>query len=64
MVLGRRWVLKHHFQGLPKLEDFELAEEDLGELQDGEIIFESEFISVDPYQRPYTARLESAIAFH
>ena len=56
MVLGRKFVLKQHFDGLPKVEDFEIVEEELGELQDGEIIFKSEYISVDPYQRAYSRR--------
>lgn len=58
MVVGRRWVLKHHFDGLPKKEDFELVSEELGPLKDGEILFKTEFISVDPYQRPYTTRIK------
>ncbi|XP_023338670.1 prostaglandin reductase 1 [Eurytemora carolleeae] len=55
MVQGRKWVLKRHFSGEPKLDDFELVEEELPELKDGEIMFRSLFISVDPYQRPYSA---------
>jgi len=54
MVLGKRWVLKKHFIGLPKIEDFELVEEEVGELDDREILFKSEFLSVDPYQRPFS----------
>ena len=50
--------MKQHFEGLPKKSDFEHAKEDLGPLEDGEFAFETEFISVDPYQRPYTARLQ------
>jgi len=57
MVLGRRWVLKQHFNGLPKKEDFELVEEELPALQPNQFVFRSKFISVDPYQRPYTARM-------
>jgi len=57
MVVGRKWVLKHHFSGAPKESDFELVEEELPELKEGEILFRSLFISVDPYQRPYTDRL-------
>jgi hypothetical protein len=41
MVKGRRWVLKHHFDGLPKADDFELVEEELPELQEGEFLFRS-----------------------
>ena len=57
MVLGKKWVLKQHFNGLPKLEDFELVEEELPALQENQFIFRSHYISVDPYQRPYTARM-------
>ena len=56
MVRGRRIVLKQHFEGLPKASDFEILEEELGPVQDGEILFESEYISVDPYQRRRAAR--------
>jgi len=57
MVLGRRWILKHHFHGFPKQEDFQLVEEELPALQDRQIQFRSLFLSVDPYMRPYTARM-------
>ena len=49
-IQGERWVVKHKLDGLPTPQDFELVKEDLGDLKDGEIAFESEFISVDPYQ--------------
>ena len=61
MVLGRRFVLKHPFEGVPKKEDFELVEEELGELKDGEIIFKSEYISVDPYQRSQSVKFTPPI---
>ena len=39
MMKGRRFILKQNFEGLPKPEDFELVEEELPELQDGEFLF-------------------------
>ena len=57
MVLGRKFVLKHHFVGSPKREDFDLVEEELPQLQDNEIQFRALFLSVDPYMRPYTMRM-------
>eukprot|EP00094_Tigriopus_californicus_P007808 TCALIF_07520-PA protein Name:"Similar to PTGR1 Prostaglandin reductase 1 (Homo sapiens)" AED:0.13 eAED:0.13 QI:0/0.75/0.55/1/0.87/0.88/9/0/834 len=39
------------------MEDFEIVSEELGDLEDGDIITETEFISVDPYQRPYSRTL-------
>eukprot|EP00092_Neocalanus_flemingeri_P017563 GFUD01019004.1.p1 GENE.GFUD01019004.1~~GFUD01019004.1.p1 ORF type:complete len:329 (+),score=105.43 GFUD01019004.1:41-1027(+) len=61
MVLGRRFVLKHHFVGSPKPEDFDLVEEELPPLKDNEIQFRALFLSVDPYMRPYTARMTPPI---
>ena len=57
MVVGRKWVLLHHFSGSPKPEDFKLVEEELGELKHNEIQFKSLFLSLDPYMRPYTMRM-------
>ena len=56
MVLEKKWILKHNFDGLPKHSDFQLSEEDVGPVQEGEIAFQAEYISVDPYQRVYVAR--------
>merc|ERR1719369_2636738 len=57
MVVGRKWNLKNKFDGFPKQSDFELVEEELPALQDKQFLFRSLYISVDPYQRPYTARM-------
>ncbi|MFH5880350.1 NADP-dependent oxidoreductase [Arthrobacter sp. NA-172] len=38
-------------QGRPVLDNFRLAETDLPELQDGQILVRNEFMSVDPYMR-------------
>ena len=35
MVIARKYVLKSHFQGLPKREDLEIVEEELPPLKDG-----------------------------
>jgi len=56
--IGKRWVLLKHFEGQPKLSDFKLVEEDLGDIKDGEIIYETEFIGVDPWQRVWANILE------
>jgi prostaglandin reductase 1 len=39
MVKGRRFILKRHFDGPPKADDFDLVEEELPELKDGEFLF-------------------------
>jgi len=57
MVLGKRFVLKHHFDGMPKPEDFDLVQEKLPPLKEGEILIESLYLTVDPYMRVYTKRM-------
>ena len=54
MAKGKRWMLKRHFDGMIKKDDFDLVEVDLPELKDGEITIEALYLSVDPYMRPYT----------
>ena len=54
MVVGRRWVLKQYFVGMPKLEDFQLVEEELPELQEGEFLFHSLFIRYTGSATKYT----------
>jgi len=57
IVAGTRFVLKHHFVGMPKNEDFDLVEDNLPPLKDGQILIDALFLSVDPYMRPYVLRL-------
>ncbi|XP_072931816.1 prostaglandin reductase 1-like [Epargyreus clarus] len=57
MVKARKYVVKKHFQGVPKKEDFELVEHELPPLKDGEILVKAEWISVDPYLRAYNANV-------
>ncbi|KAL5481908.1 hypothetical protein EMCRGX_G022182 [Ephydatia muelleri] len=58
MVVAKKYVLKSHFQGLPKREDLEIVEEELPPLKDGEILTETLWLSVDPYMRPYSQRMK------
>ncbi|XP_076148126.1 prostaglandin reductase 1-like isoform X1 [Alosa pseudoharengus] len=51
----KTWILRQHFEGFPKLGDFELRLEELPELQDGEVLLEALFLSVDPYMRPFSS---------
>ncbi|KAJ6640785.1 Prostaglandin reductase 1 [Pseudolycoriella hygida] len=53
------WILKKLFEGEPKLSDFELEEQELREINDGELICEAEYLSVDPYMRVYVSRIPS-----
>ncbi|KAJ1531114.1 hypothetical protein ONE63_005936 [Megalurothrips usitatus] len=45
-----------NFVGEPKPSDFQLKEEALPDLKDGEILCEAEWLSVDPYMRAYMVR--------
>lgn len=55
-VIAKKIVLKNGFKGEPKLNDFEIQEETLRPLQNGEFILEAEYLSVDPYMRVYMGR--------
>uniref|UniRef100_A0A6I8SCD6 Prostaglandin reductase 1 n=1 Tax=Xenopus tropicalis TaxID=8364 RepID=A0A6I8SCD6_XENTR len=54
MVVAKSWTMVRHFEGAPKPEDFKLVNTELPSLKDGELLLESEFLSVDPYIRPYS----------
>lgn len=51
MVRAKKFIYAIEFVGEPKLSDFELAEEDLPPLADGEVLIEALYLSVDPYMR-------------
>ncbi|XP_049771171.1 prostaglandin reductase 1-like [Schistocerca cancellata] len=54
MSKARKFVITRLFKGDPRVSDFKLDSEDIPALQDGQILCEAEYISVDPYQRAYT----------
>lgn len=56
---ARKIVMKQHFQGAPKLSDFEIVEETLPALQDNEILCKAEWFTVDPYMRPASMRMKA-----
>ena len=60
MVKGERFILKHHFDGVPKPDDFKLVKEELPDLKDGEILISALFLSVDPFIRLYTSQIPKA----
>ncbi len=51
MTTARAWTLKQRPQGMPTHADFELKEQPLPPLQDGEARVRNEWLSVDPYMR-------------
>nr|CAD7588041.1 unnamed protein product [Timema genevievae] len=57
MTKARKFVLAKRFVGEPKESDLKLVEEELPPLRDKEILVEAEWLSVDPYMKPYSAWL-------
>lgn len=55
-VVSRNWMYVKKFEGEPTSENFRLVEEELPALQDGEFLAQAEYLSVDPYMRPYMSR--------
>ena len=51
MTISKKWILKKRPVGLVDESNFEFIEEELSELQDGQILIETEYLSVDPTQR-------------
>lgn len=56
-IVAKKIVLKNGFKGEPTLDDFEVQQEQLRPLQNGEFLVEAEYLSVDPYMRVYMGRL-------
>ena len=47
---NEKWVLKQRPNGRPNIEtDFEKTSEDLQEINFGEILIETQYLSLDPY---------------
>lgn len=61
MVTCKKYVLVKHFQGEPKPTDLKIVEEELPAIKENEILVEAEYLSVDPYMRPYVARYPAGI---
>ena len=59
MVVGKKFLYKTHFDGMPKPENFELVQENLPALKDGEILISSLYLSVDPYMRSYVLAMST-----
>jgi len=57
MVKAKKFVYARRFDGEPKLDNFNLVEEELAELQDDDVLIEALYLSVDPYMRAYVQRL-------
>lgn len=56
---GKKFLYVKEFSGLPRPENFQLIEEELPALRDGDILTSAEFLSVDPYMRVYVAQYKT-----
>ncbi|XP_071540769.1 prostaglandin reductase 1-like [Panulirus ornatus] len=57
MVLAKVWTLTRRPNGIARKEDFACIEEELSPCNDGEVIVEAEYLTVDPYMRFMTRRI-------
>lgn len=53
VLKARKFMYVKEFRGEPTAANFSLVDEDLPALKDGEILAQAEYLSVDPYMRPY-----------
>jgi hypothetical protein len=58
---NRQWRLMRRPMGMVQASDFELAEEAIAALEDGQILFRNVYLSIDPTQRLW-AREEAGAA--
>ncbi|XP_046815406.1 prostaglandin reductase 1-like [Vespa crabro] len=61
MVKAKKFVVVKHFEGDPKPSDLKLVEEELAPITDGEFLVQAEYLSVDPYMRPYVVQFPLGI---
>ncbi|KAL1398589.1 hypothetical protein pipiens_008836 [Culex pipiens pipiens] len=52
-VTAQSWIYAKVFKGEPTQQNFRLEREDLPALADGDFLARADYISVDPYMRPY-----------
>ena len=60
---SREIRLKNRPEGLPRETDFELAEVELSEIGEGEILVQNIYMSVDPYMRDRMYDRKSYVPF-
>lgn len=57
---AQKWVLVKNFFGEPKDDDLELVDFEISEeLKENEVLLEAMYLSVDPYMKPYTAKMKT-----
>lgn len=56
VIKSKKFIYIKEFEGEPNSTNFKLIEEELPELQDDEFLAKAEYLSVDPFMRPYMIR--------
>lgn len=56
---SKKFLYVKEFKGEPTASNFELVDEDLPALKDGDVLTSAEYLSVDPYMRPYMANYKA-----
>lgn len=56
---SKKFLYVKEFKGEPTAANFELVDEDLPALKDGDVLTSAEYLSVDPYMRPYMANYKA-----
>lgn len=57
-IKARKFLYVKEFKGFPSAANFELVEETIPDLKDGEILAKAEYLSVDPYMRAFMLNLK------
>lgn len=55
---ARKFIYVKEFKGFPTQENFQLVEEELEAVKDGEVLIKAEYLSVDPYMRSFMLRFQ------
>ena len=50
-ITNKKWILKSRPKGLVEKSNFEFIEENLPDIEEGQILIQTEYLSVDPTQR-------------
>ena len=50
-VTNQKWILKERPNGLVKKSDFDLIEEEITDIKNGEILVKNSYLSFDPTQK-------------
>lgn len=48
---AKKFMYIKEFRGIPTLSNFQLVEEELPEIKNGEFLTQAQYLSVDPYMR-------------